>query len=170
MWKWDCPLFLLGNFLMAHPVIPQILELAAPVAASLGLTVVHAVFRTNQSPPVLRLDVQSLTQDTGLEDCAQMSRAFEPVLDEANLIPDAYVLEVSSPGVSRQLQSDRDFISFKGFPVAVEGTEADGRQQQWHGNLLGRDETLVTISLKGRTVKIPRDRITQVQLVDGQTE
>jgi ribosome maturation factor RimP len=155
---------------MAHPVIPSILELAAPVAESLGLAVVNAVFRTNQSPPVLRLDVRNLTQDTGLEDCAQMSRAFDPVLDESKLIPDAYVLEVSSPGVSRLLESDRDFISFKGFPVSVETDGADGGQKQWHGNLLERDETMVRISLKGRKVKIPRTTIIQVQLAEGQTE
>ncbi len=155
---------------MAHPVIPSILELAAPVAEALGLAVVDAVFRTNQSPPVLRLDVRNLTADTGLEDCASMSRAFEPVLDEAQLIPDAYVLEVSSPGLSRSLETDRDFISFKGFPVSVETDGADGGQKQWHGNLLGRDETVVKISLKGRTVKIPRSAITQVQLAEGQTE
>jgi ribosome maturation factor RimP len=164
------PTFLLGNFLMAHPVIPSILELAAPVAESLGLAVANAVFRTNQSPPVLRLDVRSLTQDTGLEDCERMSRAFEPVLDEAKLISEAYVLEVSSPGVSRTLESDRDFISFKGFPVSVQADMADGGPKQWHGNLLGRDETGVKISLKGRTVKIPRAAITQVQLAEGHTE
>jgi ribosome maturation factor RimP len=152
---------------MAHPVIPSILDLAAPVAESIGLAVVNAVFRTNQSPPVLRLDVRNLTQDTGLADCERMSRAFEPVLDESKLIPEAYVLEVSSPGLSRTLESDRDFISFKGFPVLVQADTADGGQQQWHGNLLGRDETVVKISLKGRTIKIPREPITQVQLVEG---
>jgi ribosome maturation factor RimP len=152
---------------MAHPVIPSILDLAAPVAESIGLAVVNAVFRTNQSPPVLRLDVRNLTQDTGLADCERMSRAFEPVLDESKLIPEAYVLEVSSPGLSRTLESDRDFISFKGFPVLVQADTADGGQQQWQGNLLGRDETVVKISLKGRTIKIPREPITQVQLVEG---
>ncbi|MBE9029653.1 ribosome maturation factor RimP [filamentous cyanobacterium LEGE 11480] len=155
---------------MAHPVIPHVLTIAAPVAASLGLAVENAVFRTNQSPPVLRLDVRSLTADTGLEDCERMSRAFEPVLDESELFPDAYVLEVSSPGVSRLLESDRDFISFKGFPVSVQTAEDFKGQQEWHGNLMGRDDTVVKISLKGRTVKIPRDVITQVQLEEGLSE
>ncbi|MFM2429662.1 MAG: Ribosome maturation factor RimP [Cyanobacteriota bacterium] len=155
---------------MAHPVIPEVVAIAAPVAASLGLEVVNAVFRTNQSPPVLRLDVRSLTQDTGLDDCERMSRALEPVLDESNVIPDAYVLEVSSPGLSRQLESDRDFISFKGFPVTVEAHAPVNGQQQWQGNLLGRDEMVVKLSLKGRTVKIPRDQIRLVQLAEGRAE
>lgn len=155
---------------MAHPVIPQVLELAAPVAKSLDLEVVNAVFRTNQSPPVLQLDVRSLTKDTGLDDCEQMSRAFEPVLDESALFPDAYVLEVSSPGLSTTLASDRDFVSFKGFPVSVHTSAAYKGQQAWYGNLVGRDDTTVKLSLKGRTINIPRELITQVQLEEGAAE
>jgi ribosome maturation factor RimP len=73
---------------MTHPLIPQILELAAPVAERLGLEVVDVVFQTNQSPPVLRLDVRNLHhEDTGLDDCETMSQAFEAVLDTTDLIP-----------------------------------------------------------------------------------
>jgi len=46
-----------------------------------------------------------------------MSRALETMLDTADFIPDNYVLEVSSPGISRQLITDRVYI-FKGFAVA----------------------------------------------------
>jgi ribosome maturation factor RimP len=155
---------------MAHPVIPKVLELAATVAAPLGLEVVDAVFRTNHNPPVLRLDVRNLTQDTGLDDCERMSRAFEPILDEAALFPDAYVLEVSSPGVSDLLNSDRDFISFKGFPVRVVAREAINGKTEWQGNLIGRDAMAVQVSLKGRTVKIPREQVVQVMLEQGPAE
>jgi ribosome maturation factor RimP len=151
---------------MAHPLIPKILELAAPVAEGLGLEVVAAVFQTNQRPPVLRVDVRNLGQDTGLADCERMSRALEPVLDEAQVIAEAYVLEVSSPGVSRQLESDREFISFKGFPVIVSATDPIEGLQECLGNLIKRDEVAVHLSLKGRAIAIPRERITRVQLSD----
>jgi ribosome maturation factor RimP len=169
--KWGRPTFFYGKIPMTHPVIPQVLALAATVAEPLGLAVVQAVFRTNQSPPVLRLDIRNVSQDTGLEDCERMSRAFEPILDESGLLADAtYVLEISSPGVPQDLESDRDFISFRGFPVLVATSAAIKDQSEWQGNLLGRDETSVMISLKGRTVKIPRDQITTVQLVEGTAE
>jgi ribosome maturation factor RimP len=151
---------------MTHPVIPQVLELAAPVAEPLGLAVVAATFRTNHNPPVLQLNIRNLTQDTGLDDCERMSRALEPVLDEANLFPDAYVLEISSPGLSRTLQTDRDFISFKGFPVSIQSTDPINGKNEWHGNLLGRDDKVVSVSQKGRTISIPRDQVAQVQLED----
>ncbi|NEP47266.1 MAG: ribosome maturation factor RimP, partial [Okeania sp. SIO2H7] len=136
------------------------------VADNLGLDVVNAVFHTNQNPPVLRIDIRSRSGDTGLQDCEAMSQSLDLMLDETELIPDAYVLEISSPGVSKILSSDRDFISFKGFPVTVETTEPHKGETHWQGNLLRRDASAVFLSLKGRTVKIPNEMIKTVQLDD----
>ncbi len=152
---------------MTHPLIPQIIDLATPVAETLGLEVVGAVFHTNQNPPVLRIDIRNVQQDTGLADCERMSIALEPELDAADIIPDAYVLEISSPGISRLLSSDREFITFKGFPVTVTAAELDSRVKEWKGLLVGRDETTVYLNQKGRQIKIPRLQITKVELDEG---
>ncbi|QLE59324.1 ribosome maturation factor RimP [Nostoc sp. TCL26-01] len=149
---------------MAHPLIPQITDLAIPVAEQLGLEVVGIVFHTNQRPPVLRVDIRNPQQDTGLDDCERMSRALEASLDATEIIPDAYVLEVSSPGISRQLVTDREFISFKGFPITISTSPSYEGQQDWAGQLIRRDETKVYINQKGRAIAIPRSLITKVQL------
>jgi ribosome maturation factor RimP len=149
---------------MVHPLIPKILELATPVAESLGLQVVGAVFHTNQHPPILRVDIFNPERDTNLEDCEQMSRALEPALDVAEVIPGTYVLEVSSPGISRILMTDREFVSFKGFAVIVTTSEPHDGQQEWTGQLVRRDETSVYLNQKGRAITIPRSLINRVQL------
>lgn len=149
---------------MAHPLIPQIIDLATPVAEDLGLELVGVVFHTNQRPPILRVDIRNPQQDTGLNDCERMSRALEPVLDEADIIPDNYVLEISSPGVSRQLSSDRDFISFKGFAVVVSASQPYEGHQEWRGKLIRRDESALYLNQKGRAIAIPRSAIALVQL------
>lgn len=149
---------------MAHPLIPQILDLATPVAEDLGLQIVDIVFHTNHRPPVLRVDVRNPQQDTGLQDCEHMSRALEPVLDQADLIPDTYVLEVSSPGVSRNLTTEREFTVFKGFGVTLETTEPYDGKQLWVGQLLRRDEQAVYLSQKGRAIAIPRHLIASIRL------
>ncbi|WP_416673469.1 ribosome maturation factor RimP [Egbenema bharatensis] len=151
---------------MSHPLIPQIIDIANPVAAELGLEVVGAVFHTNQHPPVLRVDVRNLKQDTSLDDCERMSRALETALDLSDLILDAYVLEISSPGISRSLTTDREFISFKGFPVEVTTTEPIHGTKSLSGQLIRRDEISVYINQKGRSIAIPRQSIHQVLLVD----
>ncbi len=150
---------------MTHPLIPQIIDLAKPVAENLGLQVVGAVFQTNHRPPVLRVDICNPDNDTSLEDCEKMSRALEMTLDATDLIPDAYVLEISSPGLSGQLTTDRDFISFKGFEVRVETAEPYKGQKEWQGNLVNRDETNVYLNQKGRVISLPRSLVTLVELV-----
>jgi ribosome maturation factor RimP len=149
---------------MTHPLVPQIIDLATPVAEELGLEVVGVVFHTNQRPPVLRVDIRNPQQDTGLNDCERMSRALEASLDGSDIIPDAYVLEVSSPGISRQLTTDREYLSFKGFPVIVFTSQPYDGQQEWIGQLIRRDEISVYLNLKGRVVEIPRTLISRVQL------
>lgn len=149
---------------MAHPLIPQIIDLATPMAEDLGLELVGVIFHTNQRPPVLRVDIRNPLQDTGLDDCERMSRALETMLDGADIISDNYVLEVSSPGVSRQLVTEREFISFKGFAVTVSTSPPHENQQEWAGKLICRDDTAVYLNQKGRAIAIPRSLITRVQL------
>ncbi|MBW4449377.1 MAG: ribosome maturation factor RimP [Spirirestis rafaelensis WJT71-NPBG6] len=152
---------------MTHPLVPQIIDLATPVAEELGLEVVGVVFHTNQSPPVLRVDIRNPQQDTGLNDCERMSRALEASLDGSDIIPDAYVLEVSSPGISRQLTTDREYLSFKGFPVIVSTSQPYDGQKEWIGQLIRRDEISVYLNQKGRVVEIPRTLISRVLLDEG---
>ncbi len=152
---------------MTHPLIPQIIDLATPIAETLGLEVVGTLFHTNHNPPVLRIDIRNCQEDTGLADCERMSKALEEELETADIIPFAYVLEISSPGISRSLNSDREFITFKGFPVTVKAAEPDSRIKEWKGLLVSRDETTVYLNQKGRQIKIPRLQIAKVELDEG---
>lgn len=151
---------------MTHPLIPQIFDLATPIAEALGLEVVDIVLQTNKQPSVLRVDVRNLEDDTSLDDCEKMSRDLEAILDTNEIINHAYVLEVSSPGISRKLTTDREFISFKGFSVIVKTFAPYENQKEWRGQLQSRDEKAIYLNQKGRAIAIPRSLIAQVQL-DG---
>ena len=151
---------------MSHSIVPQIIELATPIAESLGLEMVTVVFQTNKRPPVLRVDVRNLTADTSLDDCEKMSRALEETLETSEILPDSYVLEISSPGISRELVSDREFISFKGFDVVVCTKEIYLNQKELRGKLLYRDDQAVHLNQKGKTIVIPRELISKVRLDD----
>jgi ribosome maturation factor RimP len=155
---------------MAHPLIPQITDLAHPVATELGLEVVAISFHTNERPPSLRVDIRNPQADTGLEDCARMSRALEAALDATDLIPFAYALEISSPGTSRELTTDREFNAFQGFAVRVTATAPINGKTEWQGNLVRRDDTTVYLSQKGRSIEITRELIDKVSLDDAEVE
>jgi ribosome maturation factor RimP len=149
---------------MTHPIIPQIIELAEPIAKRLNLEIVDVVFQSNKRPAVLRINIRNSAQETGLNDCEQMSRALEEILDQQVTIPEAYVLEISSPGVSKLLSSERDFISFRGFAVLV--TTTDENHQQWRGTLQKRDSQKLYLNQKGRIVEIPVQIIESVELTN----
>ena len=152
---------------MTHPVVPKIIELASPLAENLNLELVDAVFQTNRTPPVLRIDIRNPHGDTGLENCEQMSRVLEEKLDLSEIIPGAYVLEISSPGISRTLTTDREFTAFKGFAVRVKTFAPYKNKKEWQGRLQHRDETAIHLSNKGKAIAIPRDLVAKVQLDDG---
>jgi ribosome maturation factor RimP len=71
---------------------------------------------------------------------------------------------VASPGIGEVLRTDQDFISFKGFLVTVTTTEEYKKKTKFEGTLVERLEDVVSISQKGRIVKIPRELIDQVRL------
>ncbi len=170
---------------MNHSLIPKIIEFAKPIALQLNLEVVGVTFHTNKRPPVLRVDVRSPSADTSLDDCERMSQALSGQLDGSTILDGAYVLEISSPGISPQLKTDREFITFKGFEVIVKtltlykSSQAEDpplpplssplglRGGFWRGKLLSRDEEAVYLNQKGKTISIPRQLVASVQLDDG---
>ncbi|WP_373546923.1 ribosome maturation factor RimP [Chamaesiphon sp.] len=153
---------------MAHPLIPQITDIATPIATELGLEVVAVIFHTHERPPCLRIDIRNPAAETGLQDCERMSRALEAALDTSETIPFPYALEVSSPGTSRQLTTDREFNAFSGFAVQVTTHQPVDKKTEWQGQLIRRDDTKIYLSLKGRTVEIPRELVSKVSLDDQQ--
>lgn len=153
---------------MTHPIVPQIIEMATPIATKLGLEIVGAVFQTNRRPPVLRIDIRNVHQNTGLDDCEKMSRAVEEILDQKSVIEGSYVLEVSSPGISRILTTDREFIAFKGFDVVVKTFAPYQDQKEWRGKLQGRDTEKIYLNRKGKLIPIPRALVAKVQLDEQQ--
>jgi ribosome maturation factor RimP len=101
---------------MTHPLIPQLIDLATPIAEQLGLEVVGAVFHTNIRPPVLRVDIRNSVSDTSLDDCERMSHALEAQLDAMDIIPDAYIWRFPVPASRENLPQRESLFPLKGFP------------------------------------------------------
>jgi ribosome maturation factor RimP len=101
-----------------------LMRVLEPVVHAHGAEVVDIEFRPERGGWVLRVFVekagassQSLSTKeaaVNLELCANVSRDLSPALDVVDLIPHAYQLEVSSPGVERPLRTERDFVRFAG--------------------------------------------------------
>jgi ribosome maturation factor RimP len=151
---------------LPHPLTPEIERHAAHAAAEAGLELRGVEVLTHRIPMAVRVLVQRTDgSDVSLDECAALSAPLGEALEATGLIEGAYVLEVSSPGIGEDLHSDRDFNSFRGFPVEVLRREASGQSSQ-AGLLLGRDDQAVLLNLRGRTVRIPREEVVQVRLTN----
>lgn len=85
-------------------------------------------------------------------------------------VVERYEICVASPGIGQFLRSERDFVSFRGFPIAVKTKEEYKKKTLFEGSLVERDDEHVLLSLKGRIVKIPRDLIDTVSLPKSKFE
>ena len=147
-------------------------EMEARVEA-LGYELVEVHWGGSGRRPSLRVRVDRPGSTAGhgvsVDDCAKVSRALEPWLDERADLPDRYVLEVSSPGVDRPLLKDRDYERFRGERVAIKGREVlAGRARRLEGELLGLEGDGGAVRLRlpdGDEVSIPRDQVAGANLV-----
>jgi ribosome maturation factor RimP len=144
----------------------ELQRLAQGAAAQVGFEVVGVQVLSHRIPMTVQILVQRTDgSDISLDECASLSAPLGEAMDAAGLLADAYVLEVSSPGVSDELQDDRDFRSFRGFPIEVQFRDAKGETVCSEGLLLERDDTSVHLNLRGRTKRIPRCDLISVRLV-----
>ena len=97
-----------------------------------------------------------------IDDCTQVSRSLEPLLDEANVLPGAYDLEVSSPGLDRRLRLKADFEAQVGQSVRVFlKTSLEGKGKKPLGILSKVDSSGVWLDEAGKEFFVPFESITQ---------
>ena len=93
-------------------------RLCEPVAEGLGLWIWDVEFLKEGARRVLRITVDS-EEGVNIEDCEKMHRAIDPLLDEADPIEEQYYLEVSSPGLERELKNEDHIYACEGWDVEV---------------------------------------------------
>ena len=100
-----------------------------------------------------------------INDCETVSRRLSDLLDEADFIPDSYILEVSSPGLGRPLKKDKDFARSIGKKVEIRLFQAVNRNKEFTGVLSAYDKDSVTITQEdSEVIIIPRSGISLIRL------
>ena len=102
--------------------------------------------------------------DVSLDDCSRFSNLMSDVLENSPVINANYVLEISSPGIGENLVNDRDFETFKGFPIQVTFKNAKNDKMLSSGLLHKRCIDYVHLNIKGKIDRIPRDEVIGVRL------
>ena len=121
--------------------------------------------RTNQNPIVIEIFIKKTSgDDISLDDCALFNAPVSEEIENSNLLKCSYVLEISSQGVSDELTSERDFKTFKGFPVNVELNQKNSKIKFLYGLLYEKSKDFLAINIKGKIKKIPLDEVLKVSL------
>ena len=140
-------------------------QIAASVAERSGIEFVHCQIAGSKRNPTLRLIIDK-PGGVSLEDCAQVSRDVEAILDRDDFIPTSYVLEVSSPGIERELFKLADFEKFSGQNARVKTNNAIGGQRNFAGKIVAVSGS--DIEFEDRTsgrVRIAFDSVAKANLM-----
>ena len=99
-----------------------------------------------------------------VDDCEIISRALSEKMDEKDFIEDAYILEVSSPGLGRPLKKDKDFIRSIGKEIEIKLYKAMNKQKDFEGTLKSYNKDEVIIEVDGEEIKFLRSDIALIRL------
>ena len=119
-------------------------QLLAPIAEKYGVEIYDVEYVKEGKDWYLRAYIDK-PEGVNINDCENVSRALSDVLDMEDYIPDAYILEVSSPGLGRTLKKDRHFEKSLGAEVEVKTYKPIDGQKEFTGILVAYDADTITI-------------------------
>ena len=138
--------------------------LAEPVVQEMGLQLWDVRCEKEGASWYLRLFIDKEGGVT-INDCEDLSRMFDKILDEADPISQSYYFEVSSPGIDRPLRTPEHFARFAGETVTVKTTGPIDGRSAFTGELLGFEDGCVIVAADGAdTFRIPYDNIKKARV------
>ena len=146
-----------------EPLIQEVSKTIEPILRSQGLELIDVEYNREAQGWVLRI---YLDREGGItvEDCAEASRELGAILEVRDLIPNRYVLEVSSPGVTRPLKRPEDFNKYQNRSVKIKLFMPLEGRRNFKGKLLGLKEDKVCVESERRIYEIPMQNIAKANL------
>jgi ribosome maturation factor RimP len=160
----------------AASVVEHVREIASRIAVSYGLEIFDVQFRREGPGMVLRIQIDrpgaaaTAEESVSVEDCARVSRDVSAVLDVEDVVPAAYTLEVSSPGLDRPLRHAADYSRFAGRRAKLVMREAVDGQMFFKGRLGGAEDgaggatVVIMVTDDGLSHRVPIGAITRANL------
>ena len=138
-------------------------ELLIPIAEANGVDIYDVEYVKEGSDYYLRAYIDK-PEGVSIIDCENVSRRLSDVLDEADFIPDAYILEVSSPGLGRTLKKDRHLEKSIGLDVEIKLYKPQNGSKEYEGMLERFDEESITITDEDGEKRFLRSEIALIRL------
>ena len=137
-------------------------EIAEPLADEFGCWVWDVEFVKEGTRKILRITIDS-EQGVDINLCEQFHRSIDPLLDEADPIEEAYYLEVSSPGIERELRTQTHIDACEGWDVELKLYAPVDGAKVFRGVLLASGENgEVRIDVGGKELEFPRSAVAKL--------
>ena len=137
--------------------------LLAPIAEKCGVSIYDVEYVKEAGEWYLRAYIDK-EGGLNINDCVDVNHALSDALDEDDFIEEAYTLEVSSPGLGRQLKKDRHFENSLGQDVELKLFKPRDGVKEFAGNLKSYTDTTVTVTINGKDEEFIRKEISVIKL------
>ena len=139
-------------------------KILLPITEDAGVEIYDVVYVKEGSDWYLRAYIDKGGGVT-IEDCEKVSRAVSEAMDREDFIPDAYILEVSSPGLGRALKKDKHLARSMGEEVEIRTYKPIEKQKEFSGILRDFDAESITIEPEeGTNIKFARSDVALIRL------
>ncbi len=159
--------------------LTQLEDLIGPVIAGEGFELVQLTYKPGSHGYMLRLfidrpgrvsyaapktDEERIALGVTIDDCAIVSRAVGPALEVEDVIPNAYTLEVSSPGVDRPLVKPAHFALAVGMKIRVKTRVPVSGESFFMAELKAAEPGHIVLDVRGEDVEVPYRLVSQANL------
>ena len=143
----------------------KVYALAAPIITELGYLVWDVRFEKEGASWYLRFFIDSETKTIGISDCEKVHRAIDPILDEVDPIESFYYLDVSSPGIERDIRTEEHIELCIGQTVEAKLFAAKDGIKSFVGTLTAFSDGVITITEGECEIKLAREEISKLNTV-----
>lgn len=150
---------------MPETVLQKLWDLIAPVVESEGMELVDLEYKKEGRDWFVRVFIDKADGIT-MDDCSLVSRQINPLLDVEDVVPHAFILEVSSPGLDRPLKKLSDYQRFQGKLARINTFAPQGGRKKFLGRIIGieGESVLLDIEAEKQRVSIPLKDIAKGKL------
>jgi len=144
-------------------LVDRVKGMINPILLNEGMELVDIEYRRESKGWVLRLILDKEGGIT-LDDCTRVSQEVGRSLDVEDVLPTRYTLEVSSPGLTRPLKTEEDFIRYRHRLIKVKTVDPIKNRRHFKGRLLGVSESGIEIEVDGGIFQIPLSKVAKANL------
>ena len=148
---------------MSREIVDQVHAIADPILFNEGIELVDIEYRRETKGWVLRLYMDKEGGVT-LDDCTRVSQEVGRSLDVEDFIQTPYNLEVSSPGLTRPLKTEKDFMKYCNRLIKVKTVDPVENRRQFKGELLGVSKGQIEIKVEGEVFQISLSNVAKANL------